>query len=160
MSKKRRSSSSRRGGKKSKKNFIAFLIIVAIAAIGYYYITDLETQDAATQAGIEHKEDYILLENNDSAKYKAQIILNKKFNILDLSKIFYNSDIFWPYIIQANPTLENPLNIEKNTLVKIPCVKDSLLDTDNELVVEQIKLVGDSIMNVIAEKRKPKVYSE
>ena len=157
MSEKRKKKTSRESGrKKSKKNLYALLIILIILGCGYLYITDMEQYESTQRGIVEHKEDYYPVENRDTAKYLIQIVTNKDYNIFELSKIFYKSDIFWPYIIKENTSLENPLFIEKNTLVRMPRIDDSLLDLNNKENQLKIKQFGDSLMNLIAEKNKAK----
>jgi len=157
MSERKRKNSSRdKRNNKSKKNLYALLVIVLLLGGGYLYITELEFKEAAQNNSAEQKADYFEVENSDSAKFIKQIVTNKNYTILELSKLFYKNEMFWPYIFEVNSTLENILNIEKNTVIRLPRVDASLLDTNNQENKDKIKYIGDSIMNVITEKIKPK----
>jgi len=151
--KKRRSEGRRR--KRSKKNLYALLAIVLILICGYLYVADMDENNMHSgQNEVINKDGYYYSENPDSTRFLAKIVIDRNFNIIDLSKIFYKSEIFWPYIFEVNPRLPNPLNIEKGTVVFIPKVQPSLLDPNDEENKMKVKQLGDSILNIITERQK------
>ena len=49
-----------------------------------------------------------------------------------LSKKYYGTKDFWVYIYEANKErIQNPDNIEKGTLIRIPKLDPRLIDTSN-----------------------------
>jgi len=147
--------SSRRRRKKIIRNFLAFIFILGLAFIGYSVVSNMEKKDSP-QITSDHK-DYSIyseLENNDTARYLHKIEMNDNIDILHLSEMFYKKDAFWPYIIEANSEIENPLFITKGSIVKIPRISSELLDTNNTQSMRNVKLLGDSILNVNLEKQK------
>ena len=154
MSKKRSS----RNKKEIKRNYIALIVIIAILVSGIYYIKEIEKNEAYESAkNAPSNELYHVLENNDTINNIKRIELGKNMNILDISQIFYQDKIFWPYIIKLNQHITNPLDIPKGTIITVPKVDAEFLDLNATENVARVKTIGDSILNEVNERRKPKV---
>lgn len=134
----------------NKKNFIAILFIAAVAGGGYYYIQDKERKDIGNQHVLAPSVLFHKLENKDTTNFAANIVIEQNINILELSKIFYDKEELWPYILEKNPNISNPLDITKGTIIKVP--KVSHLATD-EAALTRAKVLGDSLMDVINARR-------
>jgi len=146
--------SNRSRSKKRRKNTIKNLLILALVFIilgGIYYYVNIYMHETPPPPAPERQADYIVLENSDSARYKEIVLYNTNVNINTVSKTFYNSNIFWPYIFIANQDVEgvknNPLDIPKGSRLKIPRLTENMIDPANEKAIERVKHLADSILN-------------
>lgn len=146
-------------GNKSYKNDKRRKLIAAIGSIiilllifGLYkFITYEPAQATSTQT----KEDLQLtsLENPDSAQFLDVIMSESRMNIIILADKFYGNSGYWPYIFEENKeVIQNPLDIQKNTILRIPRI-DSILVEKNGL--KEAKRIGDSILFEIDREKKP-----
>jgi hypothetical protein len=148
-------------GNRTRQNLIAFVVVLIVLAMVLLYIGYFsENENNSSQNPASNNKLYTMLENNDTLNL-ARIELGKDISILDVSKIFYNDSIFWPYIAVANKGINDPLRynllyIPKGTVLNIPAIQAILLDLDNEASMEQLVHIRDSLMTAIEEKRKPK----
>lgn len=158
MSKKKSSHKKKKGI--FRKNYIATIVIILLLAGGIYYIKEIEDKERyeiSLNGG--NNEYYKVLENQDTTRYIVNIELSQhNTNILDLSEIFYSNKIFWPYIFQANKKIENPLDMPKGTVLLIPKVDSVLLDINSPETVSRVKSLGNSILEEVNEKRRPRVF--
>lgn len=136
-----------------RKNLPILIIIALIATAVYYYISHIEQKELEEGKVYYTHEEFQLLENTDSTKYIAKILITKDMNILALSDEFYKNKMFWPYIFEANDIEDNILNLPIGTILNIPIVETQLLDTNNAEVISKVKLLGDSLLSDINEKR-------
>ncbi|MDR1810825.1 MAG: hypothetical protein LBR34_10585, partial [Prevotella sp.] len=133
---------------------VALLVLLYIG-----YFSDSESGGGTFGQQAVANELYTTLENNDTLNL-ARIELGKNISILDISKIFYNDSIFWPYIAMSNKALNDPLKynllyIPKGTVLSIPAIAPVYLDKHNKTSIERVERIRDSIMLAIEEKRKP-----
>jgi len=128
------------------KQLVLLFILALILGGGYYYIKQYENHPKPSLYN-DSKEEYIEVEIQDPLNYKAVVIYKNNVDIHEIAKTFYNSSIFWPYIfIENKEVIENPLNIEKEILIKIPLLADSLTDLSNTASIEKAKILADSIL--------------
>jgi len=142
-----------------KKNLPTLIIILLLAGAGYFYIDHIEQKEIKENEIYQSKEAYHLLENKDSVKYLANILIETESSILDLSDKFYKSKMFWPYIFEENEIKDNILNIQTGAILRIPRIPAELLDTTNAQIVNDIRILGDSLLNDVNEKRVKKLES-
>jgi len=153
--------SKRRKKKNIFKRNLPLIILIALLAGGfYYYINYIEKQEIIEAQTYETSEPYHLLENKDSTLYIESILLNKNASILQISEAFYNSDIYWPYIFQANKIEGNILNLENGTILNIPKISTELLDAKNEENIARVKHLSDSLLEDINKKRKAELEKD
>lgn len=137
---------SRRRKKLIIKQLIVLLILALILGGTYYYIKKNEKHYNPSLYS-DSDEEYLEVDIQDSLKYKVVVIYKKNIDINEIAKTFYNSSIFWPYIfIENKDVITNPLNIEKDMLIKIPRLADSLTDLSNTASIERVKFLSDSIL--------------
>lgn len=146
------SSSTRRKKHKKKRSYknIIILIIVALILGGVYYYTNIYMHDPEAVVSQQPSlPKYTLLENKDSTCIAA-VIYNTNMNINDISKTFYKSHVFWPYIFIANQKepaiIRNPLDIPKGVIIKIPKISDELLNLNNAKSLQRVQSIADSIL--------------
>jgi len=151
MSKKRLSNKKR---KNIRKNLTAILIILLLGLGGYIIISNIENNYPEEQPKSEKSILYNELENNNDSLFIKKLEINENVNILHLSEIFYKNQIFWPYIMLANPNISNPLYITKGSIIRIPRIEEGLLDINNEESVNKVKVLGDSLLESNAPKLK------
>lgn len=137
-----------------KRNLPILIIIALIAGGGGYYISHIEQKEIEENQIYQTNEAYHSLENQDSTKYVARILINNEVSILTISEKFYKSKIFWPYIFQENEIDGNILNISTGTILNIPIIASELLDTTKSEIVAKLKVVGDSLLSEVSEERQ------
>ncbi|MFR9166311.1 MAG: hypothetical protein ACLVKO_08925 [Dysgonomonas sp.] len=152
---------SKRRGKKSYKNWIALIIIILIASGLYFYISHAEKKEIIESQPYKVEGSYQLLENKDTS-LMARIVTETEMDVLEISSDFFKDKMFWPYIMEVNPRIENILNLTKGTIVNIPKVNPLLLDTKNPESVRKAKVLGDTLLSRLERKRakaiEPKLY--
>lgn len=98
-----------------------------------------------------NQEGYTLLENQDSLRYIAVVTYANNVNINTISNTFYKNSIYWPYIFIENKNVEgvqnNPLDIPKGAVLKIPRLSNRQLDPSDITMVSKVKNLADSILS-------------
>lgn len=146
-----------------RRNIISLFVVILIVAGILLYIRDVDHKEV-----IENQENsnelvdgiYHSLENTDSTNYIANIIIEENTDILKLSNKFYGDEIFWPYIFLANSDIDNILNIDIGTIIKIPKVSSHLINKTYKESVIKAQMLGDSLLNDVQIKRKKKLEAK
>ena len=138
-----------------RRNLLAIITIaIAIGAV-LFYINDIEKSEAVENNLFKPNAPYHILENPDSSRYIANILIDEDISILKLSDIFYKNEAFWPYILMENSILNNNiLALSKGMIVRIPKLPTSILNMDAQEQGARLKELSDSLQNDISEKRK------
>lgn len=145
-------SSSKSKSKKKKrtirliKQLLILFVLFVFLGSGYYYITYHEQRGNQMMQNNQTGE-YTEVIVDDSTRYETVVIYKNDVNINTIATTFYKSNIFWPYIyIENKDVIQNPLNIEKDVLIKIPKLPNSLIDLNNTASIEKAKHLADSIL--------------
>lgn len=146
------SKSKKKSNQAFRKNLLILFLIFIILGAGYLYVRHYENDPSAPVVSSENIPDYIPLENNDSLKYIAVVLYNHNVNINTIARTFYGDNAFWPYIFLANenePAIKtNPLDIPKNTIVKLPRIQ-GLKNKDGNLnpeAIEEARALADTLL--------------
>ncbi len=138
-----------------RRNLVAIITIAMAAGAALYYINDIEKSEIIENNQYKPSEPYHILENPDSSRYIANILIDEDISILKLSNIFYKNEAFWPYILIENTILnDNILALNKGTIVLIPKLPADILSMDIQEQGVRLKELSDSLQNDISEKRK------
>lgn len=139
--------------KSNLKHLYILLFIIIVLGVSYYYIEKMEKNTPqnyvpAPLKGEEGKPQYTFVENTDSIKYEAIVIYDENVGINDVAKTFYNDEKFWPYIYLENKSeIINPLNIEKDTVLRIPRLSYISMSIDDPNSIAKTKMIADSILS-------------
>lgn len=137
--------------KNGRKNLIILVLVLAILAGLYYYINVYMKDPAPLIPPSVNQEGYTLLENQDSLRYIAVVTYANNVNINTISNTFYKNSIYWPYIFIENKNVEgvqnNPLDIPKGAVLKIPRLSNRQLDPSDITMVSKVKNLADSILS-------------
>lgn len=131
-----------------RKTWLVIGSVVAIVAIVLFFalLPDKIKDPLPPKANI-NVPTYIELDNPDSLKYKAVIIAENNVDFATLSRDYYESELFWPYIYKANKVdIAAPLEIEAGTTIYIPVVAKKLLDPNSAESIDSVRnLVNEMI---------------
>lgn len=148
MSESSKPSKKNRRSSGGRKHLIILFFVLLLLAAGYYYLR-IYSHEAPPQANIHTMDvDYTELENNSPDQYISIVVYNTETDLLYISKSFYKSDLFWPYIFLANkPNINNPLFIPRDVIIKIPKLTASELNIEDPANVKRVSVMADSILN-------------
>ncbi|MDH6356034.1 hypothetical protein M2132_002388 [Dysgonomonas sp. PH5-45] len=136
--------------KQKKRVAIIGTIVILLLVFGLYKYITYEPAQAApvqTKEGLQ----LISLENPDSAQFLDVIMSEQRMNIIILADKFYGNSAYWPYVFEINKeSIQNPLDIPKNTVLRIPRIDSVLAEKDG---LEEVKRLGDSILSEIDRKK-------
>lgn len=132
---------------KKIKLLLFLLFIIAAFAAGYVYTLE---DSKETPPKVVRDAEFMTVENPDSTKYKTVVSPLNHVEILTVSRIFYGDEAYWSYILQANPEIDNLLNIPTGAVIKIP--KIDSLGTENSLA--KAKLLGDKLLSSLNKETK------
>lgn len=140
-----------------RRNVIILFIVIFIVIGIWLFIRDVDKQEFSENREINQEVVdgmYRNLENLDSVSYKANIMVEETTSILQLSKKFYGDEVFWPYIFIVNTDIENILDIQPGTIIKIPHVSPHLINKSYKESIVRAELLADSLLNDVQLKRK------
>lgn len=144
-----------------RRNYKSIIIVLSIVAFAIYYIRDQDHKDTMENKALFSSESpYQLLENNDSVRFMANIVLSENRSILQIANDYYKKDVFWPYIFNSNPNLNDILNLKTGTILKLPRLSTTLTDTLNPKSIQIAKQLGDSILISIEQTRRKELEQE
>ncbi|NDW09585.1 hypothetical protein [Dysgonomonas sp. 520] len=161
MSKSRHLGQEERTKKKKKKGPIKLIlgilglaVFVVFVKVSYDFVVRSGGDSGMYVDSDEGDSSFTMLENSDTLKLKAIVLINKNVTINEIAKHFYGDDIYWPFILQANDLdkISDLLNINPEIIVNIPRI-DSFLLLDDKGVAEANRL-RNIYLTQIAEKNK------
>lgn len=117
---------------------IIFLAIVAIAIIVFGIQKKKEN--------FIYKSNFVELENSDPTNFSFIIIPESDVSLEYVSKIYYGSVDFWPYIYNANLDFVNDhLLVQSGSIIKIPKIMIDIIDYQNGSAILEAKNLGEQI---------------
>lgn len=138
-----------------RRNLVAIITIAITISAVLYYINDVEQSESIENNQFKSSEPYHILENPDTSRYIANILIDEDISILKLSSIFYKNEAFWPYILMENTILhDNILALNKGSIMLIPKLPLEILSMEVQEQNIRLKELSDSLQNDISEKRK------
>ncbi|MDR1809469.1 MAG: hypothetical protein LBR34_03570 [Prevotella sp.] len=136
----------------SKRLKIFFLFLITTVAV-IYVIEFLHTYPKKKNDAVnQHKVSYREVENADTIHFSHVIVVGPNMDFLSLSKVYYNDEMFWPYIYKANESAVadsfGSFEIQEGTVIKIPRLDKDLIDHNNPSSVDKAKSLVNEIMRL------------
>ncbi|MFV0467324.1 MAG: HU family DNA-binding protein [Dysgonomonas sp.] len=134
--------------KRSLKNIsIVTILVIIFAVVFYFFFVSGNAQQSPPNKMSDKALLYKETVNNDTAHYASVIETTSDINILRISSQYYGNEIFWGYIFEANKDVINdPLNIKKGTILKIPKMSAELINDANKLSLQKAKDLSAKIL--------------
>ncbi len=128
-----------------KLGIISAILLVGVLGFIYFNYTPKQNDIPRHNYFAEYSE----IENTDTSRFLRIIEAESNIDFLILAKKYYTSEIFWPYIYQANQeSVPDSFIIKTGTVIKIPKIDKNLIDLSNEQSIDIAKRLAYEIINM------------